>query len=75
MLENLRGVVCHVPQHLVLFQGSVRESLLYANPQATTEELYRAINAAQLTFVLGRLTNGLDTSLGPGAISLSRGER
>jgi ABC-type bacteriocin/lantibiotic exporter with double-glycine peptidase domain len=74
-LESLRGAVCYVPQHPVLFQGSVRENLLYANPQVTTEEMYRAVNAAQLGSVLSRLTNGLDTPLGPGAGSLSGGER
>jgi ABC-type bacteriocin/lantibiotic exporter with double-glycine peptidase domain len=72
---SLRGAVCYVPQHPVLFQGSVRENLLYANPQVTTEEMYRAVNAAQLGSVLSRLTNGLDTPLGPGAGSLSGGER
>jgi ABC-type multidrug transport system fused ATPase/permease subunit len=75
MLKSLRGAVCYVPQYPVLFQGSVRENLLYANPQATNEEMFRAINAAQLGSVLARLPNGLDTSLGPGAVSLSGGER
>lgn len=74
-LESLRGAVCYVPQQPVLFFGSVRENLLYANPQLTTKEMYRAISAAQLTSVLSRLPNGIDTPLGPGAVSLSGGER
>jgi ABC-type bacteriocin/lantibiotic exporter with double-glycine peptidase domain len=74
-LESLRGEVCYVPQHPVLFQGSVRENLAYANPQATTQEMYRATGAAQLASVLSRLPNGLDAPLGPGAVNLSGGER
>jgi ABC-type multidrug transport system fused ATPase/permease subunit len=74
-LDSLRGAVCYVPQNPVLFQGSVRENLLYANPQATTEEMYRAVSAAQLDSVLSGLPSGLDTPLGPGAVSLSGGER
>jgi ABC-type multidrug transport system fused ATPase/permease subunit len=64
-----------VPQHPVLFQGSVRENLLYANPQAPVEEMHRAINAAELASALSRLPSALDTPLGPGAVSLSGGER
>jgi ABC-type bacteriocin/lantibiotic exporter with double-glycine peptidase domain len=75
MLASLRDTVCYVPQQPMLFRGSVRENLLYANPQATNEEMYRAINAAQLGSVLTRFPKGLDTSLGPGAVSLSGGER
>jgi ABC-type multidrug transport system fused ATPase/permease subunit len=74
-LESLRGAVCYVPQYPVLFQGSIRENLLYAKPQATPEELYRALSAAQLNSVLSGLPGGLDTPLGPGAVSLSGGER
>jgi ABC-type multidrug transport system fused ATPase/permease subunit len=74
-LESLRGAVCYVPQHPVLFQGSIRENLLYANPLATVEQMHQAINAAQLASVLNRLPDGLDASLGPGAVNLSGGER
>jgi ABC-type multidrug transport system fused ATPase/permease subunit len=74
-LESLRGAVCYVPQHPVLFRGSIRENLLYANPLATVEQMQRAINAAQLASVLNRLQDGLDASLGPGAANLSGGER
>jgi ABC-type bacteriocin/lantibiotic exporter with double-glycine peptidase domain len=74
-LASLRSAVCYVPQHPVLFQGTIRENLLYANPRATDEEMFRAVQAAQLTSVLNRLPRGLDASLGPGAVGLSGGER
>jgi ABC-type multidrug transport system fused ATPase/permease subunit len=75
MLASLRSAVCFVPQHPVLFQGSIRENLLYGNPRATTEEMLRAVEAVQLASVLRQLPHGLDTPLGPGAVSLSGGER
>jgi ABC-type bacteriocin/lantibiotic exporter with double-glycine peptidase domain len=74
-LASLRSAVCFVPQQPVLFQGTIRENLLYANPRATDEEVLRALHAAQFASVLSRLPQGLDASLGPGAAGLSGGER
>jgi ABC-type multidrug transport system fused ATPase/permease subunit len=73
-LASLRSAVCLVPQHPVLFQGSIRENLLYGNPQASSEDMHRAIETVQLSSLLIRLPLGLDTPLGPGAVSLSGGE-
>jgi ABC-type bacteriocin/lantibiotic exporter with double-glycine peptidase domain len=74
-LASIRATVCYVPQHPVLFQGSVRENLLYANPRASVEQMHRAIEAVELDSVLSRLPQGLNTLLGPGAAGLSGGER
>ena len=74
-LASLRSAVCLVPQHPVLFEGSIRDNLLYGNPRATTAEMERAIQAAQLTRVVSQLPAGLDTLLSPGGASLSGGER
>ena len=74
-LASIRGTVCYVPQHPMLFQGSIQENLAYADPQATVEEMYRAISASQLASVLSRFPNGIDALLGPGAVNLSGGER
>jgi ABC-type bacteriocin/lantibiotic exporter with double-glycine peptidase domain len=74
-LGSIRSAVCYVPQQPVLFQGTIRENLLCANPRASHEDMIRAMQAAQLAAVLSQLPGGLDTSLGPGAISLSGGER
>jgi ABC-type multidrug transport system fused ATPase/permease subunit len=64
-----------VPQQPLLFQGSIRENLLYGNPAATEAELQRALATAQLTSVVNQLPQGIDTPLRPGAGSLSGGER
>jgi ABC-type multidrug transport system fused ATPase/permease subunit len=75
MLASLRETVRVVPQHPVLFQGTIRENLLYGNPLATTADMLRTIEAVQLAPVLRALPQGLDTPLGPGATGLSGGER
>ncbi|WP_420236915.1 ABC transporter ATP-binding protein [Telmatobacter bradus] len=74
-LASLRDTVRFVPQHPVLFQGTIRENLLYGNPLATTADMLRTIEAVQLAPVLRALPHGLDTPLGPGAAGLSGGER
>jgi ATP-binding cassette subfamily B protein len=67
--------VIFVPQEPVLFDVTLRENLLYGNPQATEEELERVTKLAQLETVIGRLPGGLDEALGPRGNRLSGGER
>ena len=74
-LSTLRKTICYVPQHPVLFSGSIRENLLYADPDASDKIIQQAIETAQLRRVLERLPRGLDTVLGPEAAGLSGGER
>jgi ABC-type multidrug transport system fused ATPase/permease subunit len=74
-LSAIRGAVCYVPQQPVLFSGTIRENLLYANANATEGEINIAVESAQLRSLLARLPHGLDTALGPEAVGLSGGER
>jgi ABC-type multidrug transport system fused ATPase/permease subunit len=67
--------VGYVPQQPLLFQGSIRENLLYGNPAATESELQRALATAQLTSAVNLLPQGINAPLGPGAGGLSGGER
>jgi ABC-type bacteriocin/lantibiotic exporter with double-glycine peptidase domain len=73
-LSALRQTICYVPQRPVFFNGSVRENLLYANPEATSEDLLRTTDIARFSCVLNKLPSGLDTQLGPSGHSLSGGE-
>lgn len=72
--RGLRTLISLVPQHPVLFNATLRENLLYGNPQATGRELNAAIKAAQLEEVLRRLPAGLDEHLGALGKKLSGGE-
>lgn len=73
-LAALRQTICYVPQRPILFDGSVRENLLYANPNATTDDLFQVAEVAQFLSVVDQLPDGLDTQLGPLGHSLSGGE-
>lgn len=74
-LESLRTKICYVMQEAVLFDRTLKENLLLGNPSATTKELSRAIEIADLEDLLRRLPKGWDTELGPRGNALSGGER
>lgn len=73
-LSALRQTVTYVPQKSVLFDGSLRENLLYARPEATKAELHQVLAATQLQQLINQLPEGMDTQLGPNGHSLSGGE-
>jgi ATP-binding cassette subfamily C protein CydD len=64
-----------VPQRPHLFAASVAANVRLGRPEATTEEVRTAIDAAGLTDVVERLPDGLDTVLGERGAGLSAGER
>jgi len=73
--RELRSLVAVVPQDPVLFAGTLRENLLYGNPQAASGDLELAIELAQLEDLLLRLPAGFNESLGPLGRKLSGGEK
>jgi len=74
-LKSLRSAVIFVPQDPVLFDVTLRENLLYGNPQASDDEIEHVTKLAQLDLLINRLPKGLDESLGPRGNRLSGGER
>ena len=74
-LKTLRSTVLFVPQEPVLFDLTLRENLLYGNPQAKSGELDTIIKLVQLENVIARLPKGLEEPLGPRGNRLSGGER
>jgi ATP-binding cassette subfamily B protein len=74
-LKSLRAAVIFVPQDPVLFDVTLRENLLYGNPQASDDEIECVTKLAQLDVLINRLPRGLDESLGPRGKRLSGGER
>ena len=69
-----RGEVAYVQQEPVLFSGTVRGNLLWADPSAGEDRLREALRAASALFVEA-LPQGLDTPVGEGGRRLSGGER
>ncbi|WP_335941512.1 ABC transporter ATP-binding protein [Streptomyces sp. PTD5-9] len=74
-LTELRGRIGLVEQEAPLMRGTVRENLVYAQPDATPDEIDEALRAAHLTEVIAALPDGMDTELGEGGHGLSGGQR
>ena len=73
--ESVRDTLGMVTQDGHLFHESIRANLLLAQPEATDEELWDALNRARLTDVIAGLADGLDTIVGERGYRLSGGER
>ncbi len=74
-LEFLRDSVGIVSQETYLFNGTIRENLLYAKPDATEEELLAACEKANILEFIQRQDKGLDTPVGNRGLKLSGGEK
>ena len=73
--NELRRQIGFVTQDTQLFAGTIRENLLFVNPEATDQEMLEALDKAACTRLLQRSGRGLDTILGEGGIKLSGGEK
>lgn len=71
-LHSAIGYVLQTPH---LFSGTVRENLLYGNPNATVEDIRRALELVSAQGVVDKLENGLETDVGEGGDMLSTGEK
>jgi ATP-binding cassette subfamily B protein len=74
-LESLRASIGMVTQDAHLFHETIRSNLLYAKPDATDDELYEALRAAQILPLVSGLHDGLDTIVGDRGYRLSGGEK
>jgi len=74
-LKSLRSSIILAPQEPVLFDVTLRENLLYGDPQASQKDLERAAALAHLEELIRRLPKGWDEPLGPRGNKLSGGER
>ena len=74
-LAQLRASVAMVTQESFLFNGSTADNLLIAKHDATEEEMWRALAAANAESFVRKLPNGLHTQLGERGVKLSVGEK
>ena len=74
-LEALRDAVGIVLQKNVLFSGTVRDNLLWGDPNATDDQLWAACRQACADEFLEKMPKGLDTDLGQGGVNLSGGQK
>ncbi len=74
-LETLREQIGVVLQKNVLFSGTIRENLLWGNPNATQEEIETACRDAQAHDFITSFPNGYETELGQGGVNVSGGQK
>ena len=74
-LTALRDAVGIVLQKNVLFSGTIRENLLWGDPDADDETLWDACRTACADEFLKTMPDGLDTDLGQGGVNVSGGQK
>ncbi|MEY2411376.1 MAG: ATP-binding cassette, subfamily bacterial, partial [Verrucomicrobiota bacterium] len=74
-LESLRANISVVSQEPFLFNGTIRENILYGELKATDEELTAAARAANCHEFITRLPEGYDARVGERGVKLSVGEK
>ena len=73
--DSLAGHIGMVTQDAHLFHDTVRENLRYSRPEATDEEIWEALDRAQIGETVRRLESGLDTVVGERGYRFSGGEK
>ncbi|WP_228539146.1 ABC transporter ATP-binding protein [Nocardia sp. XZ_19_385] len=74
-VSDLRSLVSVAFEEPVLFSASVRENVALGDPQASDDDVRRALDVAQATEFVDNLPWGLDTRIGEQGMSLSGGQR
>jgi len=74
-LSSYRQHLGVVLQDEFLFEGTIRENILFPRPDATEEQLLNAVNAGYVNEFTDRFEDGLDTMIGERGVKLSGGQR
>lgn len=74
-LASLRGAIGLVSQDVYLFEGTIRDNLVYGQPDATDEQIIDAAKTAEAWSFIEALPEGLDTPVGERGVRLSGGQR
>ena len=73
--QSLRGNIGIVQQDVFLFNGTIKENILYGRLDATDEEVYEAARRANIHDYILTLENGYETQIGERGIKLSGGQK
>ena len=74
-LSELRSLFAFIPQETIIFAGTLRDNLTYANEFASDRDFHEALEKAALGELVRSLPDGLDTEVGERGLLLSGGER
>ncbi len=73
--DTLWGRIGYVPQKVYLFSGTIASNLRYGKPDATEDEMWRALEIAQAKDFVEALPEGLEAPVAQGGTNLSGGQR
>jgi ATP-binding cassette subfamily B protein len=74
-LRTFRRHLAIVSQQTILFNGTLRENIIYGTYNVTDQELSEAVRAANAADFIGQLPKGMDTAFGQNGVQLSGGQR
>jgi len=72
---SLRNQIGNVPQESFLFAGSIKDNIAFGRPDTTDEEVWEAIRAVGIEYLIERFPQGIDQPVHERGVSLSSGER
>jgi ATP-binding cassette, subfamily B, bacterial len=75
LFDDLRNQIGFVTQDTQLFSGTIKENLVFVNPEATEEDVMEALRKASCLNLVSRAEKGIDTMIGEGGLKLSGGEK
>ncbi len=73
--EELHSSIAYIPQQSYLFSGTVRDNILFGNPDATDDEIWRAIEIAQAKTFVSNMTEGIDSFVSQAGKNYSGGQK
>ena len=73
--DDLRNQIGFVTQDTNLFNGTIKDNLLFVNPGASEADINEALEKAACTNLMARAEKGLETMIGEGGLKLSGGEK
>ena len=74
-LNSLRKNISLVSQDVILFDDTVKNNILFANPSASNDEIIKACDSAAATDFINNLPHKFDTKLGENGVRLSGGQK
>jgi ATP-binding cassette, subfamily B, bacterial len=74
-VKELRSKIAFVSQTPVIFSGTLKDNVLYGNPDASDEDISEALHDAACDDLIKKLPDGMNSSVGEKGIALSGGER
>jgi ABC-type multidrug transport system fused ATPase/permease subunit len=74
-LKSLRQLISYTPQFPQIFNGTVKNHILYGNKTATDDEVQEVLSLSGIENFVDQLPQGVDTVLGEEAVKLSGGQR